>query len=511
MKHTILITLIFFLAVSSQKIYSQQLRETVPSINEFKTEPVSVGYSFKFHSDILNEDRIIMVSLPDDYNLTMKKYPVLYMPDGQWHFAHTTQAVGGLSGNGFMPKMIIVAVQTLDNRSRDLAATKNADGKLGGGADKFLSFMKKELIPFIEKNYRTYPYRMLSGSSFGGIFTAHAFFDNPEYFDAYLAYSPSIWWENKYYIKSMEKLFSERPDLKSYWYINVANEGLGMGVNELAKVFADKAPKDFKWKFEEYPDEIHETTAYKATHNGMKFVFSDWKPDKINFAVSGYIINPGDSLTLTLNTNLPTHYTLDGSMPTITSPVYSNPIIIKQPGTIKAFSLFGHGIPGNYDSLHIDYLQKLKAVKALPELAQGLNYYYYEGNWNMIPEFKNCIPVKTGKLEKASFDFRNRDINFAVRCTGYIDINDDDAYNFYLSSDDGSKLFIDGTLIIDNDGLHGSVEKNKRLFLEKGKHQIELQFFQETGGFNLAFEYESSKIKRQPLPENLFFHAPSKK
>jgi hypothetical protein len=97
-----------------------------------------------------------------------------------------------------------------------------------------------------------------------------------------------------------------------------------------------------------------------------------------------------------------------------------------------------------------------------------------------------------------------------VRCTGYIDINEDDAYNFYLNSDDGSKLLIDNTLIIDNDGLHGTIEKNKRLFLEKGKHQIELQFFQETGGFNLALEYESSKIKRQTIPEKLFFHIADK-
>ena len=124
----------------------------------------------------------------------------------------------------------------------------------------------------------------------------------------------------------------------------------------------------------------------------------------------------------------------------------------------------------------------------------------------MIPDFKNYNPVKSGILEKANFDFRNRDINFAICCTGYIEIKEDDAYNFYLSSDDGSRLLIDDTLVIDNDGLHGNVEKNKRLFLEKGMHRIEIQFFQETGGFNLTLEYESSKIKRQRIPENLFFH-----
>jgi len=509
MKYIPLIPIIFLLAISVQKGFAQDLNKTIPSINEFKTEPVSVGYSLTFHSTILNEDRIVMISLPDDYNSSTKTYPVLYMPDGQWHFIHTTQAVGNLSGQGIIPKMIIIAVQTLDNRSRDLAASKEPDGNLGGGATTFLSFMKKELIPFIEKNYRTYPYRILSGSSFGGIFTTHAFLSDPEYFNAYLAYSPSMWWEDKYYIKSIEKLLSERRDLKSYFYIDVANEGLEMGVNELAKIFTDKAPENFKWKFEEYPDEIHETTAYKATFNGMKFIFSDWKPEKINFSVSGYLLNQGDSLTISLNTTLPTYYTLDGSKPTLTSPVYSQPIIINHPVTIKAMSLFGNGIPGNEDSLTINYLKNFKRVKNLPRLAKGFQYSYYEGTWNMMPDFKNCTPVKTGTLEKISLDFRNRDTNFALRCTGYIDIKESDAYIFHLISDDGSKLLIDNILIVDNDGLHGVSSKNKRIYLEKGKHQIEIQYFQEGGGFFLALGYESSKIKGQLIPEELFFHIDS--
>ena len=75
MKHTTLITLIFLLAVSVHESFSQQFRDAIPSINGFKTEPVSVGYSFKFHSDILNEDRTVMVSLPDDYSSTMKNIP----------------------------------------------------------------------------------------------------------------------------------------------------------------------------------------------------------------------------------------------------------------------------------------------------------------------------------------------------------------------------------------------------------------------------------------------------
>ena len=499
--------MLFFtlLIISAQANYSQQVSETIPSIKEFKTEPVSVGYSIKFHSRILNEDRSVMISLPDDYNTTIKEYPVLYMPDGQWQFTHTTQALGALSVNGRIPRMIIVAVKTEENRSRDLGATPNADGKLGGGVDSFLNFMKKELIPFIEKNYRTYPYRMLSGSSLGGIFIVHAFLKDPDYFNAYLAYSPSMWWQNYYYIRSMDEYLAQHSNLKSYFYLNVANEGMGMGVNALAKIFKDKAPANFKWMFEEYPDEIHETTTYKATYNGLKFVFSDWSGKKINFSAAGYLVNPGDSMSVTIETDKPTHYTLDGTFPTAGSPLYAGPIIIKKPTMIKAFSLFGNNIPGNCDSLEINYLPKFSAVKNLPEMTNGLNYAYYEGNWNKLPDFRNIEPVKKGITNNPNLDAKKRDLNFALCFTGYIDIQEDNAYKFYLNSDDGSKLIIDDVLIINNDGLHGTIEKNKELFLEKGKHQIEIQFFQETGGFYFSLEYESSKFKRQHIPDRLLF------
>ena len=506
MKQIIFILLIALLFITVHTTLNGQAKEKIPSLSEFKTEPVSVGYSFKFHSDILNEDRTVMISLPDDYKSTTKKYPVLYISDGQWHFAHTTQAVGALAGNGIIPRMIIVAVQTLDNRSRDLGATPDGTGDLGGGVNNFLDFMKKELVPFIEKNYRIYPFRLISGSSLGGIFTVHAFLKDPKYFNAYLAYSPSMWWQNQYYVKKMDEFLSNNPGLQNYFYINVANEGLGMGVNALAEVFKNKAPEKFIWQFEEYPQEIHETTAYKATFNGLKFVFSDWHSQKIDFSISGYLLKQGDVLSVAVKDSVhPIHYTLDGSIPTINSPLYEKPIVINKPTTIKALSLFGMNIPGDCDSLAINYLQKFYAVKDLPGLTNGLNYSYYEGNWNKIPKLENLTPIKSGVADNLDMSIRNRETNFSFRFTGYIDIPEDDAYKFYLSSDDGSRLILDNTMIIDNDGLHGTIMKENRIFLQKGKHQVEILFLQETGGFNLSLEYESQKITKQQIPAQAFY------
>ena len=504
-----LICLFWILAltlISAQAKSDTLLSEKIALIDTIKTEPVTVGFSFLFHSEILNEDRTVYISLPGEYDTSGKDYPVIYMPDGQWHFIHTTQAVGNLAGNGIIPQMIIVAVQTLDNRSRDLAATLEADSTLGGGADTFLKFMKKELIPFVEKNYRTYPFRLLCGSSFGGIFTLHGFFDDPDYFNAYLAYSPSTWWQDQYYVKQMEKYLQEHRDATSYFYINVANEGLGMGVNALAEVFEKYAPENFKWKFEEYPDEIHETTAYKATFNGLKFVFSDWKNETVKFAVSGYLLKPGDSVLLSFDTTNPVHFTLDGSKPTYKSPLYSNPIAIKKPSTIKAFEVYGHGIPGNSDSMSITYLESFKALKNVPKLEEGLNYSYYEGHWEKLPDFKKLTPIKSGVIIKPGPELFNRFENVALHLAGYIDIPEDNAYTFYLTSDDGSKLIIDDKVVIDNDGLHGFIEKSNTFFLENGKHKIEIQYFQETGGMNFSLEFKSDKIKRQTIPDSSLLH-----
>ena len=502
-------TIILFIALSMSIVQTNlngQAKENLSLPVKLKMEPVSVGYSFQFHSAILNEDRTVMISLPDDYYTTTKKYPVLYMPDGQWHFIHTTQAVGVLSGNGIIPKMIIVAVQTLDNRSSDLGATPDETGDLGGGVDNFLDFMKKELIPFVEKNYRTYPYRLLSGSSLGGIFTVHTFLKDPEYFNAYLAYSPSMWWENQFYVKKMDEFLSNNPGLQNYFYINVANEGLGMGVNALAEVFKNKAPEKFIWQFEEYPQEIHETTAYKATFNGLKFVFSDWHSQKLDFSISGYLLKQGDALSVAIkDSDRPIHYTLDGSIPTIHSPLYEKPIVINKPTTVKALSLFGMNIPGDCDSLNINYLQKFNAVKDLPELRNGLNYSYYEGNWDKLPKFENLTPARSGIADSIDMSTRKMETNFAFRFTGYLDIPEDNAYKFYLSSDDGSQLILDHTLIIDNDGLHGTIMKENRIFLHRGKHPIEILFLQGTGGFGLLLEYESQRIAKGQIPAQAFY------
>jgi poly(3-hydroxybutyrate) depolymerase len=152
-------------------------------------------------SEVLGEERTLLVRTPRNYEQSEERYPVLYMTDGAAHFAHTNSTIEFLARNGRMPEMIVVAINNTD-RTRDLTPTKaplqNGANRpatnfpTAGGADKFLAFIQKELIPQIEGNYRTHPYRIFAGHSFGGLLALHAFLNHTEMFNAYLAVSPTM-------------------------------------------------------------------------------------------------------------------------------------------------------------------------------------------------------------------------------------------------------------------------------------------------------------------------------
>ena len=279
----------------------------VLTIDQIKTEPVTLitGFTFKLHSVVLNEDRTIMISLPEGYSTNTKKYPVLYMLDAQWNFNHTSQTVGWLSDKGMIPQTIVVGLHTGENRNRDLLPTQDKGSKSGGGADLFYKFIKEELIPFIDKNYRTYNYRVLGGVSFGGVFVMHAFISEPQLFNSYLCLSPSMWWDNRIMLSKTDDFLSKNPRLHNYLYLSMANEGTQMGVDSLAQTLKKYDPKELIWKYNKYPEEVHETVNYKGTWNGLKFVFADWHYPLVNFGTKE---NPFSSVDSTVRT--PVNHTI---------------------------------------------------------------------------------------------------------------------------------------------------------------------------------------------------------
>ncbi len=138
----------------------------------------------------------------------------------------------------------------------------------------------------------------------------------------------------------------------------------------------------------------------------------------------------------------------------------------------------------------------------------GLDYKYYEGNWNALPNFASLTAVKSGTVTTVGLSPRNRDDQFGFSFTGYINVPTDGSYTFYTSSDDGSRLYIGTTLVVDNDGLHGNQERSGTIGLKAGKHAMTITFFEQGGDQVLTASYSGPGISKQTIPASALFRVP---
>jgi len=136
-------------------------------------------------------------------------------------------------------------------------------------------------------------------------------------------------------------------------------------------------------------------------------------------------------------------------------------------------------------------------AKVTVNVGWGVNFEYFQGSWSKLPDFANATAVKQGISHNFSLASRLRDNDFGFRYFGQIEIPNTGDYQFFLTSDDGSKLFIDGQEVINNDGLHGAITKNSLINLTAGLHRIEVHFFERTGGQRLDVEWQGPNLTRQ--------------
>lgn len=250
---------------------------------------LGLGTQHILKSAILQEDRPIIISLPIGYQNNKDTYPVLYLLDGLGNIKHQVGTVELLTESGIVPPMIIVAIESLD-RAKDLTPSNaGEDNYIGtkagipqsGGAPEFLEFLEKELIPFVESNFRTHPYRLLEGHSFGGLFCTYTLMNKPELFNSFIVQAPALWWNKEEMTAQAKKFFKSNISLDKVVYFGTGGaEGWGMR-QELARyveVINQNTPKDFRWKYEVIPgDEAHDDSRLLLNYYGLKFVFSDLK------------------------------------------------------------------------------------------------------------------------------------------------------------------------------------------------------------------------------------------
>src|SRR5258708_20772254 len=148
-----------------------------------------------------------------------------------------------------------------------------------GGADKFLSFIADELLPTIDRNYRTRPYRVLIGHSLGGLFAVYALMSRPEVFKGYLIGSPSLWWDDQALVKAAQPFFAAHKDLRADLYMTMANEGDSMlgGAWKLSAVLEESKLTEFRWQFKRSPEEDHGAIPYMSTYEGLQAIFRGYR------------------------------------------------------------------------------------------------------------------------------------------------------------------------------------------------------------------------------------------
>lgn len=266
-----------------------------------QTDPVFKPISadvIKLSSKVLGEDRKVYIYVPPADTLRpYKRYPVLYVLDGDNHFSLVAEYCRYLSRRdvNVVPEMIIVGIPNT-NRTRDLTPTNSITDyegkpdtsstpryKSSGGGNNFLQFIGTELIPYVEAHYKTQPFKIFAGHSFGGITTINCLLTQPDMFAAYIAISPSFWWDKRYLLRlADEKLKNDRVVNKLIFYSD-ANEGMSDGKsafhNDLVKfdsIIIQRKIAGLDHKYVCYPEDTHMTEPVKAYYDALRFVFRRW-------------------------------------------------------------------------------------------------------------------------------------------------------------------------------------------------------------------------------------------
>jgi alpha-L-fucosidase len=198
-------------------------------------------------------------------------------------------------------------------------------------------------------------------------------------------------------------------------------------------------------------------------------------------------------------------YTIDGSDPGIEAQAYTRPLRLTGTTEINARTFTADGAPGAAARFHFTRQQPLEPVR--PERVKaGLAYSSFTGKRDDLDGLAAEQPTAGGETGDLGLGIRQRDQHYALIFTGYITVPGEGIYTFHLTSDDGSRLFIGDTMVVDNDGRHGSREVRGQVILGAGRHPLRVEYFQGRGFQDLQLDYEGPGLERQPVPPSAFSH-----
>ena len=303
-----------------------------------ENSPFTTGFEETISSKILGQQRKVWIHIPNSNGGNKIKdrgnYPVIYLLDGSENFNTVVSITEHMAESNLCPPMIVVGILH-QNRLVDL--TTGTDKELPdvvGGGEKFMSYVEKELIPYIDANYPTTSYKTFIGHSLGGLTVMNTFLHNPKLFNSYVSLDASLWWNNQKVVKEAKTILPTQNYKGKTLYMAMANR-LERGADTLSvqkdtsgttglirsnlafiKELSKNKKNQLRYKYKFYEDDNHPSVRLIGEYDALRFIFEfyklkiydselknpDFKLDSLLVAhyknVSenmGYIVKPGES------------------------------------------------------------------------------------------------------------------------------------------------------------------------------------------------------------------------
>lgn len=238
-------------------------------------------------SQFMSASPQVTIALPASYKQDKSKhYPVLYLLDAKLNDESVFGMLQRLHSSNGANEHIIVGIESHD-RLNDFAPTVNKDPRgpvgAGGGADKLLDFIQSELMPNINKNYRTKPHNVIAGHSIAGLLVMHSFHARPSLFQAHMAFSPAVWWGARETAQATKQYVLSDKKVGSFLYMNIGSEGGEMRqvYDDLSQTILRNRSTDLVVQLDTFNDEDHDFTMAVGLYHALRALHQYQQDNKL--------------------------------------------------------------------------------------------------------------------------------------------------------------------------------------------------------------------------------------
>ncbi|GEP91695.1 Predicted hydrolase of the alpha/beta superfamily [Chitinophaga terrae (ex Kim and Jung 2007)] len=400
------------------------------------------------YSHRLGELRQIEIVLPELYATDTAHYDVWYVIDGEWNTRTFTNILSFLTAIKLIPEVIVVGIPNryvngFNLRDRDFTPTRWKDVDSSGGADNFIAFFEKELIPYINQKYRVSGENGIFGASFGGVFGFYAMLQRPAMFRFYTLGDPAFRFDDQYLVRLVAQQLNSVPFHNTVLHIG-GRTGFSYGDmarDKMDSVLKANSPSGLRWHSELYDNETHISSVFKSNYDGLKYAYLGYQTRNANYIPTGGIVVKGHPIRLFLPTNYADiRYTSDGSLPGRNSTLADDHVITDDPSSIRAISF---SPSGRYD----------RELQKKPKTGDYL------------------APKKTPGNSRR-LDMQSKPVDGQL--SGVVTIPRDGYYVFQLTPSEGTQLYFNDSLWAQYDPAEGHTRQVVILPLRKGNYSFKL-------------------------------------